>query len=67
MIRQLVTAVREEFFLCISAGTSVIFLVFGPVVTGALSAPVVTGGPAGLAVLFAWLLFGACILLIFQS
>ncbi len=57
MDKALVTAIREEWFLLVSAGSSAVFLVRGADVAAALSAP------PGQAVLFLWLfsvVLGSC-------
>jgi Ca2+:H+ antiporter len=61
MFGKLATAIRDEWFLGVSIGTSVIFLLLGPALTGALSAP------PGVALLFLWLflvVLGSCLVVV---
>jgi Ca2+:H+ antiporter len=57
MLRTLVTAIREEWFVPVSAGTSVVFFLCGTNVANALSAP---PGQAVLFVLLFSVVLGSC-------
>jgi Ca2+:H+ antiporter len=57
MVKTLITAIREEWFLLVSAGTSAVFLVCGADVADALSSP---PGQAALFLLLFSVVLGSC-------